>query len=89
MRLQTKRKFCSCGGTIAHYRNRVSSLTIYTETGPLAAEHLECRCKKCNKGYFYGYATDTVVEEEESSNAKKQYKLYDEDCLECEVISNF
>ena len=84
MHLKSKRKFCSCGGTIAHYRNRVSKVTIYTQTGPVEVEHLECRCKKCDRGYYYGYASDTVAVAGEES-ASKQYKIYEEDCLESEA----
>ena len=84
MRLQTRRKYCSCGGTIVHHRDRSSQVTIYKETGPLLVEHLECRCKKCSRGHYYGYATDTV-EDHEDANARKQYKFYEEDCLESQV----
>ena len=59
-------------------------MTIYTETGPLLVEQLECRCKKCSRGHYYGYATDTV-EDQEDANARKQYKFYEEDCLESQV----
>ena len=82
MRLNTKRKFCSCGGTIALV-GRSSLVTIYTENGALEAEHLEARCRKCRKGYFFGYSSDSVDQEDGSS--KKQYRHYDEDCLEAEV----
>ena len=82
MRLNTKRKFCSCGGTIAIV-GRSSLVTIYTENGALQAEHLEARCRKCRRGFFYGYSTDSVAQEDESS--KKQFRYYDEDCLEAEV----
>ena len=85
MRLQTRRRFCSCGGTIVHHRERSSKVTIYTETGPISAEHLECRCKSCSRGYFYGYATDTVEDDDEDSSTRKQYKYYEEDCLESKV----
>ena len=84
MRLKTRQKFCSCGGMIAQHKNRLSRVTIYTATGPFEAEHLEYRCKQCGKGYFYGYSTDSVDKEDET---KQLYKLYDEDCLECEVSS--
>ena len=87
MRLQTRRKFCSCGGTIVHHRDRSSQVTVYTETGPLLVEHLECRGKKCSRGHYYGYATDTV-EDQEDANARKQYKFYEEDCLESQVTEN-
>ena len=87
MRLQTRRKFCSCGGIIVHHRERSSQVTIYTETGPLSVEHLECRCKTCSRGYFYGYATETL-QDEENPDARKQYKFYEEDCLESKVTES-
>ena len=87
MQLQSKRKFCLCGGIIAHFRNRFSSVTIYTETGPISVEHLECRCKKCGKGFYYGYSTDSTEDDDTTkAKTKRQYKFYEEDCLECEVI---
>ena len=90
MRLQTKRKFCSCGGAIVQYRDRYSEVTIYTQTGPIMVEHLECRCRVCNKGYFYGYSSDSSGEDHEraehSVNYRKRHiKVYEEDCLEAVV----
>ena len=86
MRLQTKRRFCSCGGVICLYKDRVSHVSIYTETGPIMIEHLESRCKDCNKGYFYGYTSDSTMEDQLNTvNSKKHCKLYEEDCLEAEV----
>ena len=70
-----------------HYKDRSSKVTIYTQSGPILAEHLECRCKKCNKGHFYGYTSDQSGEEDQGLNvSKKMLKYYDEDCLEAEVI---
>lgn len=87
MRLQSKRKFCSCGGAILRYKERFSQVTIYTETGPIMVEHLECRCKECNKGFFYGYTSDSSSEDQEcKSTSKRNFKIYDEDCLEAEVL---
>ena len=49
-------------------------------------EHLESRCKDCSKGYFYGYTSDTSVDDQLNTvNSKKHCKLYEEDCLEAEV----
>ena len=88
MRLQTSRRFCTCGGTIAHYKERFSNVTIYTQTGPIMMEPLESRCKSCNKGWYYGYTSDISSEDKKGGivNHKKQFKIYDEDCLESEVI---
>ena len=88
MRLKTSRKFCTCGGTIAHYKERYSNVTIYTQTGPIRMDHLESRCKTCNKGWYYGYTSDCSSEDQKGGTVsyKKQFKIYEEDCLESEVI---
>ena len=83
MILKTKRKFCVCGGTIVHV-GRKAHVTIYTETGPMEVEHLECRCRKCSKGFYFGYASDIQIDDEEEG-PKRQFKFYEEDCLESEV----
>ena len=57
---------------------------MYTETGPMEVEHLECRCRKCSKGYYFGYASDNQIDDEEEG-PKRQFKFYEEDCLESEV----
>ena len=90
MRIQTKRKYCVCGGILGQHRDRASQVTIYTESGPILVEHIESRCKTCNKGYFYGYTSDCTGDdlekaEEEVLNKKRQFKYYEEDCLEAEV----
>lgn len=78
-----------CGGSIVA-RGRSTLVTLYSEDGPLEAEHLESRCRDCSKGFYYGYWTDTVVMDEEgTSNEKKYFKYYDEDCLESKVIFMF
>ena len=66
-----------------HYKERSSSVTLYTENGPVSAEHLECRCKSCSRGYFYGYYTDKV--DTGSADEDKTFKYYEEDCLESQV----
>ena len=87
MRLKTKRKFCSCGGTIAHI-GRSAKITIYTQQGPVEAEHLESRCRKCRKGYYFGYTSEADVDHTDDES-KKFFKYYEEDCLEAEVIKDF
>ena len=87
MRLKTKRKFCSCGGTIAHI-GRSSQITIYTQHGPIEAEHLESRCRKCRKGYYFGYTSEADVDHTDDKS-RKFFKYYEEDCLEAEVIKDF
>ena len=76
------------------HSDRFARVTIYTERGPVEAEHLESRCKRCNKGYYYGYVSDTAISEPDNdahcsnSTAKQHFKFYEEDCLESEVRSN-
>ena len=90
MRLQTKRKWCVCGGVLGQHKDRSSKVTIYTESGPILVEHLECRCRTCSKGYFYGYTSDCSGDDQEKAemnDRKRQFKYYEEDCLEAEVGS--
>ena len=65
MRLETKRKFCLCGGVILRYKDRLAQITVYTETGPIMLEHLESRCRKCNK--CYGYASESGEDDQEKA----------------------
>ena len=86
--LKTKRSKCSCGGSVRHYQNRFSTLTVYTEDGPVRCKHLEFRCIKCLRGYYFGYSSDVRgkdVDALEDSNKRAYKKLYEEDCLEQEV----
>ena len=81
MHLKSKMRFCSCGGTIGEF-GRISKVTIYTQVGPVAADHVESRCWKCHKGFFYGYSMVSPAE----GQLNVLSKLYDEDCLESEVV---
>ena len=86
--LKTKRSRCSCGGSVRHYQSRFSTLTVYTEDGPFQCKHLEFRCIKCLRGYYFGYSSDVKGKEDddlEDSNKRAFKKLYEEDCLEQEV----
>ena len=83
--LKTKRSTCSCGGSVRHYDNRSSTITVYTEDGPVMCKHLEFRCVKCRRGYYFGYSSD-VMKDSDSGDGKRIFnKLYEEDCLEQEV----
>jgi len=87
--LKTKRSRCSCGGSVRHYQSRFSTLTVYTEDGPFQCKHLEFRCIKCLRGYYFGYSSDVKGKEDddlEDSNKRAFKKLYEEDCLEKEVL---
>ena len=75
MRLETKRKFCLCGGVILRYKDRLAQITVYTETGPIMMEHLESRCRKCSRGYFYGYASESGGDDQEKAE-KGIYTTY-------------
>ena len=90
MRLETKRKFCFCGGAILRFKDRQAQITVYTETGPIRMEHLESRCRKCKKGYFYGYTSESAEDDQEKPEkmhvTKQHMKMYEEDCLEAEVF---
>ena len=85
--LKTKRSKCSCGGSVRHYDNRFSLLTVYTEDGPVTCKHLEFRCIKCRRGYYFGYSSDVKDEGDTGSGDEKKIfnKVYEEDCLEQEV----
>ena len=86
--LKTKRSKCSCGGSVRHYQNRFSTLTVYTEDGPVQCKHLEFRCIKCLRGYYFGYSSDVRGKDDDAleESSKRAYKkLYEEDCLEQEV----
>ena len=82
--LKTKRTKCSCGGKVQSFQNRYSSLTVYTEDGPFQCKHLEFRCIKCLRGYYFGYSSDVSVKDDEEKKSFK--KNYEEDCLEQEVV---
>ena len=84
--LKTKRSKCSCGGSVRHFQNRFSTLTIYTEDGPVNCKHLEFRCIKCLRGYYFGYSSDVIDKDTSEDKSKRAYnKVYEEDCLEQEV----
>ena len=85
--LKTKWSTCVCGGSVKHFRNRYSTLTVYTETGPYTCKHLGYRCTDCSRGYYFGYSSVSEVEEECLKNdvRRKFTQLYDEDCLEQKV----
>ena len=71
------------------YKERSSHVTLYTQSGPIKADHVECRCRECSKGYYYGYTCDSSMEEQEMGEkvaSKKMFKTYEEDCLEAEVL---
>ena len=82
MELKLKHNRCDCGGDVVSYCEQASKVTIYTESGPLEAEHIDCR-----KGHYFGYSTDTPDRSSETCDevAKSCYKFYDEDCLEGQV----
>ena len=87
--LKTKRSKCSCGGNVRHFNNnRFSTLTVYTEDGPFKCKHLEFRCIKCARGFYFGYSSEVVENDiTEADIPKKKYnKNYEEDCLEQEVL---
>ena len=82
--LRTKRSMCSCGGDIRHFKDRFATVTVYTRDGPVQCQHLEFRCTRCMKGYYFGYHSD--VSDMKSEVSKKIFnKMYEEDCLEQEV----
>ena len=82
---KTKRSSCNCGGEVKSFKNRFSDITVYTEEGPKRCKHLEFRCSDCSKGYFFGYSTEIV--NKDLKNDKKVFKkMYEEDCLENEVL---
>ena len=88
--LRTKRNNCFCGGSVKHFKNRFSTLTVYTESGPFICQHLEYRCSDCSRGFYFGYSTEVDLqgkeEDKDDDDVKRKYsKLYDEDCLEQEV----
>ena len=72
--LKTKRSKCSCGGSVRHYDNRFSILTVYTEDGPMTCKHLEFRCIKCRRGYYFGYSSD--VKEAGDTGIMEGKKVY-------------
>ena len=84
--LKTKRSQCSCRGDIRHYKNRHSTITVYTGDGPVQCKHLEYRCTRCMKGYYCGYFSDVCSDDKAEENKKTYKKIYEEDCLEQEVI---
>ena len=84
--LKTKRSKCSCGGDIRHFKNRFSTVTVYTGDGPVQCKHLEYRCARCMKGYYFGYSSDVSSVNQAEESKKTFKKIYEEDCLEQEVI---
>ena len=60
---QTKQNRCYCGGSVKHFKNRFSTLTVYTEDGPFTCKHLEFRCNSCSKGFYFGYSTEVEVDD--------------------------
>ena len=87
--LRTKRSKCSCGGDIRHFKNRFSTVTVYTGDGPVQCTHLEYRCVRCMKGYYFGYFSDVSSENQPDECKKTFNKIYEEDCLEQEVTISF
>ena len=77
MELKSKHNRCDCGGDVVSYCGRASKVTIYTELGPLEAEHIESRCRSCRKGHYFGYSTDTPDRSSETCDevAKSCYKF--------------
>ena len=87
--LKTKRTHCFCGGNLKPFKNRFSTLTVYTESGPYQCEHHEYRCTECSKGFYFGYSTEVEVpgdDAKDDDESKRKYvKQYEEDCLEQDV----
>ena len=89
--LKTKRTRCLCGGLVKPFKNRSSTLTVYTREGPFTCQHLESRCSFCSRRFYYGYSTEVVIDgdaDEDKADelgGRKYSKLYEEDCLEQEV----